>query len=300
MEPVSERPGTSCAGRARMVRWRMPAAYTDLPPARVLLPFEAGPWRVPLAMRARDPAGLIDIDALYPAQMALRRRLLAERHNEVFGATPGSAAARAEVLALLGTLLPARFPQWFSRDGAWLHNRLTGETWDLGELWHRPAGGRRTAGAGGSVCHRAGPRAGRRGAVLSDPLAAGRQARPVTRRRARAGAVLCRAPGGPVDRLIGRLPPGRLVRAGELVAAGRLRAVPARRHGGRRRPVTAANAGERLFLRTERQSFSRCRAGRCCSPSGSACTRWRRSAPGRRRPHCWPRGAGAAGGGAAV
>ena len=40
-----------------------------------------------------------------PAQLALRRRLLAERHDEVFAAAPGTEAAAAEALALVDAWL---------------------------------------------------------------------------------------------------------------------------------------------------------------------------------------------------
>ena len=160
-----------------------------------------------MGLVARDPSALIDIDALYPAQMAQRRALLAERHDEVFGAVPGSQAARAEVLALLAQLLPARFPDWFARDrAASLHNRLTGETWDLAAPGIDPleAAGRLvqedlcviTPGPEGPVLAAAVlcfPTRWRLAEKLGRPLAVG----------ARAGAVLCRTPrrsGRPADR----------------------------------------------------------------------------------------------------
>jgi hypothetical protein len=63
--------------------------------------------------------------------MAERRRLLAERHDEVFAATPGSEAASAEALEMVSGYLTAHHPDWFSRDGERILNHLTGETLHL-------------------------------------------------------------------------------------------------------------------------------------------------------------------------
>lgn len=113
-------------------------APAGLPRETVHLSFEPGPWRMAMGLVATDPAELIELDEHYGADIAERRRLLAVRHADVFAALPGSEAARREVLDVLADLLPRRFPAWFGRDGAMLHNRLTGEDWDLGALPHDP------------------------------------------------------------------------------------------------------------------------------------------------------------------
>ena len=97
-----------------------------------------------------------EIDARYAEEMAERRRLLAEQHEDVFGALPMSDAARAETLRELVANLTTHAPQWFSRDGDALHNALTGETWDLAAPAMRSAGTGRQAGAGGPLHHPAG------------------------------------------------------------------------------------------------------------------------------------------------
>lgn len=105
-----------------------------LPRQTVHLSFEPGPYRMVMGLVAADPAELIELDECYPAEMAERRRLLAVRHGDVFAALPGSEAARREVLDVLAELLPRRYPSWFARDGAMLRNRLTGEDWDMDAL----------------------------------------------------------------------------------------------------------------------------------------------------------------------
>ena len=74
-----------------------------------------------------------ELDERYPDEMRQRRRLLAERRDEVFAALPESAAARMETLHEVAANLAAFHPDWFRRDGTRLHNRLTGETWDLAD-----------------------------------------------------------------------------------------------------------------------------------------------------------------------
>jgi hypothetical protein len=91
-----------------------------------------------MGLIATDPAELIELDERYPEEMEERRRLLAVRHADVFATLPGSEAARQEVLDILAELLPRRFPAWFAREGRMLRNRLTGEDWDLGALPHDP------------------------------------------------------------------------------------------------------------------------------------------------------------------
>ncbi len=62
-----------------------------------------------------DPAEWMQIDALYPEQIARRDRLLAEERAAVFAETPGSEAAQAELLELLAGHLAGR--PGFAREG---------------------------------------------------------------------------------------------------------------------------------------------------------------------------------------
>src|SRR4051794_9661363 len=102
-----------------------------LPPETVHLPFEPGPYRMAMGLFSLPETAWFEIDALYPNELRLRRRLLSEQHAKVFAVTPASAAARAETLDAVVGNLTTHHPDWFVRDGERLHNRLTGETWDL-------------------------------------------------------------------------------------------------------------------------------------------------------------------------
>ncbi len=231
-----------------------------LPEEAFYLPFEAGPHRMTMGLVARDADDVFEIDALYVDEMRQRRGLLADWHTEVVAAAPGAEAAGREVLDMAADVLPRRFPDWFQRDGGVLHNRLTGESWDLRD--HRIAPLELAARlvqedlcvltlvdgvpmlVAGVVCFTTGWRLVEKlGMPLADvhgpvPLYADRLARPV-------------------DRLMGTLKPGKLV---ERLNWGLYDSPALFRPGGhfrseRNSSVTAGNAGETVFLRVERQTL---------------------------------------------
>lgn len=102
-----------------------------LPEPTVYLPFEAGPYRMGMDLVSVPETAWFELDQHYQAELAERRRLLDTAHKQVFAASPISDEARVETLALIVTALTTHHSDWFSRDGANLHNHLTGETWNL-------------------------------------------------------------------------------------------------------------------------------------------------------------------------
>jgi len=98
-----------------------------LPPETLHLPFETGPYRMALGLIALPEAAWFELDDRYLPELQERRRLLHERHAEVFAALPVSDAARAEALADIADNLTTHHPDWFGRDGNLLRNRLTDE-----------------------------------------------------------------------------------------------------------------------------------------------------------------------------
>lgn len=235
---------------------------TALPAEVVHLPFEDGPFRMAMGLLACPEAEWFELDDRYPAEMAERRDLLATRHAEVFAACPGSEAARAEVLALVAGHLPRHHPHWFRRDGARLHNLLTGERWDLAapgcdplELAGRlvqddlclirpdPAGPVLEAAV---LCA---PSRWRLAEKIGRPLLAVHGPVPLYAERL----------GAPVDRFMQHLKPGRIaLRMNWSVVDSPALFQPGGKHRTQRDTgITAANAGERLHLRTERQTFRR-------------------------------------------
>jgi hypothetical protein len=102
-----------------------------LPPETLHLPFEDGPHRMAMGLTTAAEADWFEFDALYPAEMALRRDLLASRHAEVFAALPVSDAARREAWDMMAASLAAHRPDWFALSGGVLANKLLGESWNL-------------------------------------------------------------------------------------------------------------------------------------------------------------------------
>jgi hypothetical protein len=95
------------------------------------LPFPEGPFRLAMGLLNLDPADWIEVDGNFAAELRLKRRLLAERHEACFLALPGSERGGAETLEMLAAHLPARFPDIYRREGEVLSIAPLGETWDL-------------------------------------------------------------------------------------------------------------------------------------------------------------------------
>ena len=231
------------------------------PPAPLRLPFEPGPYRPAMALQACAEADWIEIDAGYRAELALRRGLLDLRRPEVLGLGPDTLPARRELLALLASHLPARFPAWFAAtaDGR-LRNHLTNETWHLDRpepdplevaarlvqedlcLLRLDAGTPVLTDA--ALCF---PSRWRLAEKLSRPLAAVHD--PVPFYAARLAA--------PVDRFLSALRPGRIAQRlnWALVDDPALFQPTGKFRAAHDPAITAANAGARLWLRVERQTL---------------------------------------------
>jgi hypothetical protein len=95
------------------------------------LPFLEGPWRLAMGIKALDLAEWIEIDDRFAAQLAERRRLLAERPADVLAGLPESACGQRELLQLLLDHLPERFPEHYRRTDGRIENRTTGESFEI-------------------------------------------------------------------------------------------------------------------------------------------------------------------------
>jgi hypothetical protein len=217
-------------------------------PAEILhFPLEPGPYRMAMNLTTVPESAWFEFDDRYHAEMAEKRHLLATRHDEVFAALPGSTPACAEALDLIGAALARHHPDWFGPDGGMIRDypadldpldragRLVQE--DLCLIQD----GILTAA---SLCFPSRWRlADKIGKALADvhgpvPLYADRLARPV-------------------DRFMAILKPDRIaMRLNWSVTGDPALFQP----GGKFRSnteVTAANAGDTLFLRAERQTLRR-------------------------------------------
>ena len=221
-------------------------------------PIEAGPHRMAMGLTTVPEAEWFEFDMLYPAEMAEKRRLLAEQHADVFAVTPGAEAACAEALALIVAALTAYRSDWFSLDGSILTNHLTGEIWDthaqdplelagrlvqedLCLIQNTPDG---PVFSAGSLCF---PSRWRLSEKIGRPLAAVHG--PVPHYADRLAA--------PVDRFMRHLRPSRLVARlnWSVVDDPALFQPGGKWRTARNDAITAENAGENLFLRVERQTL---------------------------------------------
>ena len=232
------------------------------PPERLLLPFTPGPFRMAMGLQAAPPDELVEIDEHYKSELTERRDLLANRHADVFAAEPGSTEARAEVLDTLVSLLPRRYPDWFTRDGERLHNHLTGETWNLAEPPHDPlelAG--RLVQEDLCVIDVNGPAPVLAAAILCAPSRwrlAEKIGRPLAMVHENVPLYADRLSNA-VDRFMGALRAGKMAeRMNWSVVDDRALFQTGGRHRTSHNPaITVANAPASLFLRVERQTLVR-------------------------------------------
>lgn len=204
-------------------------------------------------------ADWIEIDERLAAELAAKQTLLTERPDDVFAVLPTAEAPATELLALLAAHLPRRHPAIFHRDGALLRNMLTEDSWQIERPRFHPldlagrlvqedfcllvAAGDTYRLAGASLCS---PSRWRLADKLGAPLA----------------LIHAPVPGyaesleAPVDRFFSQLKPCRLVgRLNWTIVDHPAAFQPVRLEPSL--PITAATAGDRLFLRVERQTLQR-------------------------------------------
>ena len=215
-----------------------------------------------MGLQARHPDELVEIDDRYAPEMAERRHLLATRHADVFAAEPGTDAARAEVLDLVASLLPRRYPAWFTRHGTTLHNHLTGEAWDLAHPPHDPlelAG--RLVQEDLCIIDITGPSPVLAAAILCAPSRwrlAEKIGRPLADVHDRVPLYADRL-SSPVDRFMHALRPGKMAeRLNWSVVDDPALFQTGGKHRTQHDPaITSANAPTTLFVRVERQTLVR-------------------------------------------
>jgi hypothetical protein len=91
-----------------------------------------------MGLLALKPEEWIEVDDSFTEELRLKRRLLAERHDECFQALPDTEHAGAEIAQLLFAHLPRHFPQIYGEDGEALLLRPLDERWRLEETGLHP------------------------------------------------------------------------------------------------------------------------------------------------------------------
>ncbi len=101
------------------------------PPASDYVPFKDGWFRLAMGLFPLDLQDWIEPDECMAAELGEKERLLSKHHPEVFAALPEAMEGSAEVLQLLIAYLPAQFPTLYQRIGGQLHNLVTAQSWNL-------------------------------------------------------------------------------------------------------------------------------------------------------------------------
>lgn len=96
-----------------------------------------GTW-LTLGLKPLDPSNWIEIDANFSQQIKLKAQLLRDCPDRVFASLPHSIAAQQEVLDLLIAHLRQFYPQQYQQQGNKLHSLQTQQTWDLTDFAQRP------------------------------------------------------------------------------------------------------------------------------------------------------------------
>jgi dimethylamine monooxygenase subunit A len=211
-----------------------------------------------MGLKALDPRDWIEVDGQFAAQLAERRRLLEVRRDEVLAALPGSEAGRQEVLELLLEHLPARFPEIYRHADGAIENLATGERFVIAEFEKIELAGRLVQE---DLCLMSAGENGYR--LVAGVLCFPSHWRLLDKLGRSLGKIHEPVPGfaerlGPtVDRFFESIRAERPVwRANwALVDTPELHLSP--EHRGKPASVSAENAGERLWLRVERQTLRR-------------------------------------------
>ena len=101
------------------------------PPAPAYEPYQPGAYRLALGLTPLDLHDWIEPDARMAIELAEKERLLCERPDDVFIVLPEAANSSAEVLDLLISYLPERFPTLYRRVGDQIENRVTRQRWHV-------------------------------------------------------------------------------------------------------------------------------------------------------------------------
>lgn len=105
-----------------------------MPDAPKYTPYDKGRFQLTLGIKAIDPADWIEVDGHYTEQIAEKRRLLAERPAEVFGALPESLDAQGECLETLLAHLQRDRPGQVRIDDEAVTVVPTGDRYDRAEF----------------------------------------------------------------------------------------------------------------------------------------------------------------------
>jgi len=216
-----------------------------LPPPALHLPYEDGPYRMAMGLQAIQEPQWLEWDARAPAQIAERRRLLAEIPDRVLADTPGSDAACAEMRDVLARWLAQHRPGWVRPAApAGTHPLADIALWAVEDFCLMQPGADGPVLIAAILCF---PSRWRLSEKIGRPMQAIHTTVPGY------GETL----GRPVDRFIGALREGRFATRFNWSIHEDAALYQPTGHGltDHDPSITPENAGETLWLRVERQSF---------------------------------------------
>jgi len=108
------------------------------PPPPNYAPFQPGPFRLSMGLMQLDLKDWIEPDQSLAIELREKERLLRQQPAAVFAALPQAAAGSAEVLELLVNHLPTRFPELYTRAGGQFNNLATAQRWNITQPTHHP------------------------------------------------------------------------------------------------------------------------------------------------------------------
>lgn len=104
----------------------------------VYLPFADGQWHLTMGLKPLQLSDWIEIDESFANQLTLKTQLLSQRYSDVFACISGSENGQREVLDLLLAHLLQYFPRYYQRQGDRLLNQVTGQVWHLADFEANP------------------------------------------------------------------------------------------------------------------------------------------------------------------
>lgn len=101
-------------------------------------PFANGQWRLNMGLKPLNLKEWIEIDEHFAEELALKDKLLKNQYSDVFASLPETQSSQKEVLDLLLNHLLKQFPQHYQQQGSTIKNLTTGQIWDIAEFEAAP------------------------------------------------------------------------------------------------------------------------------------------------------------------
>lgn len=104
----------------------------------IYLPFADGQWRMAMGLKPLQLQHWIEIDEDFADELNYKDKLLKEHYSDVFGSLPESEAGQQEVLELILEHLLEYFPDYYQQQNDCIVNKVTQQTWHLRDFTRNP------------------------------------------------------------------------------------------------------------------------------------------------------------------